>query len=320
MRTASDEMAMTRTPVAVGVDVGGTKLIACSLDADASILTRARTRSPVGDADMLLDEIARLAAEVGDGLPVGVGVPGPVSRGGVISHAPNLDVTGLDVLDGLTERLGSRPTVTNDASAALIGEHAVGAAQGHDHVVMLTVGTGVGGAVLVDGALLEGENGHAGELGHVLADPDGPVCGCGAVGCLEAVASGTAMARRARDLVASGAGTVLAEVDVIDGRAIDDAARAGDDIARTTRREAGEHLGRAAASLVNVFDPALVLLGGGAGVNAAQDLLPAMQQCMQQRLAGFARPVPPIAVAMLGDDAGMIGAGLLALRASERGP
>jgi len=311
---------MTGTPVAVGIDVGGTKLTACSLDANASILVRARTRSPVGDPELLLDEIARLAAEVGDGLPVGVGVPGPVSRAGVISHAPNLDVTGLDVGAGLTARLGRRPAVTNDASAALVGEHAVGAATGHDHVVMLTVGTGVGGAVLVDGALLEGASGHAGELGHVLADPGGPVCGCGAVGCLEAVASGTAMTRRARELVAAGRPTLLAQADKIDGHALDEAARAGDEVARTIRREAGEHLGRAAASLVNVFDPSLVLLGGGAGVNAAGDLLPPMQQVMRERLAGFARPIPPIVVASLGDDAGMIGAGLLALRASGQKP
>lgn len=278
---------MTGPPIAVGVDVGGTKLTACVIDADAVVLAHTRSRTPVGDGEALLDDIARLVGEMGEDLPVGVGVPGPVSREGVIDFAPNLQVRQLDVAGGLQARLGQRPMVTNDASAALIAEHAIGAAVGHDDVVMLTVGTGVGGAVLVAGEILLGTHGYAGELGHVLADPNGPVCGCGAVGCLEAVASGSAMASR------GAAGTP------------DEASH-----------DAGVHLGRAAGSLVNVFDPSLVLLGGGAGVNKAEELLAPMQAEMAARIVG-SRPTPPIAVATLGDDAGMIGAALLAAREHE---
>ena len=310
---------MTATAAAVGVDVGGTKLTACAITTDGAVVTHTRSASPVGDANGLLDEVARLVREVGHepDLPFGVGVPGPVDLDGVIDLAPNLDVVDLDVAAGLEQRVGRRPVVTNDASAALLAEQAVGAAVGHTDVVMLTVGTGVGGAVLVAGELLIGAHGFAGELGHVLAVPDGPLCGCGATGCLEAVASGSAMAARAAAAVAAGEVSRLADVDPIDGHALDAAASAGDGLAVAIRREAAEHLGRAAASLVNVFDPSLVLLGGGAGVNAAAEFLPVMEDIIATRVTGRSRPIPRVALAALGDDAGMIGAGLLALRSTR---
>lgn len=309
---------MTET-AAIGVDVGGTKLAAAALDADGRVLQRGRLTTPRDDPDGLIDAVTGLVERLGDGVPVGVGAAGIIDRSGTVRYAPNLGVSALPLGPLLVGRLGVPVHVRNDATVALYGEWRAGAGRGADDVIMLTVGTGVGGGILLDGALVDGVNGLAGELGHVIIDEGGRLCPCGNAGCLEAYASGTAIERRARSRIRGGGiASVLAErPEEIDGRAITDAAAADDAFAREILEEAGYWLGVGIATLVNAFDPARVLIGGGAGVNAGERFLAAARRSAHDRIMGAAhREIPDIVLAELGDDAGVVGAGLLALSES----
>lgn len=318
-------------PVCVGIDVGGTKFVAGALAADGTVLERRRVATPRRDADALLDQLVDLASDLGPGLPVGVGIAGIVDRTGTIRYGPNLGVTDLPLAALLGERLGVRVAVRNDASVALLGEQRAGAGAGVDDVVMLTLGTGVGGGVMLGGRLVEGAHGLGGELGHVIVHDGGRLCPCGNAGCLEAYASGTAIAARAHDRLATGAvASVLldGELDELDGKRVTAAALGGDAFAREVLEEVGHWLGVGIASLVNAFDPELVIVGGGAGTHAADLVLPTARRVAAERTMGAAhRPPARIELAALGDDAGMVGAGLLArdlfeddLRSSEETP
>ncbi|MBW3662124.1 MAG: ROK family protein [Actinobacteria bacterium] len=306
---------MNATPIqAVGIDVGGTKLVAAAIAHDGSIVERARRVSPAGDAEALLDLIAALAEELGPGAPVGIGVAGIVDRGGVLVYAPNLDLVDLPMGPALEERLGRRPVVLNDASAAVVAESRLGAAAGSRDVVLLTLGTGVGGGLVVDGSVVEGANGFATELGHLIVHEGGRRCPCGNLGCLEAYASGTAIGVLGRERVESGVSTTLADVDPIDGKAVSAAAQAGDQVARDVLTEMGHWLGVGLAGLVNALDPEVVVIGGGAASHTAGYVLPAATASMSARVIGTPRRKPPsIVLAQLGDDAGMLGAALVAV-------
>lgn len=306
---------MTATAT-IGVDLGGTKLAGAALDADGQVLRRGRVTTPRDSPDRIVDAVVQLVAELGEGVPVGVGAAGIIDRSGTVRYAPNLGVSGLPLSDLLEDRLGVPVLVRNDATVALYGEWRAGAGRGVDDVVMLTVGTGVGGGLLLGGKLIDGENGLAGELGHIIVHEGGRLCPCGNAGCLEAYASGTAIERRARARIrGGGVASVLAErPEEIDGRAITDAASADDAFAVEILAEAGSWLGVGIATLVNALDPARVIIGGGAGANAGELLLSAARRSAADRIMGAAhREVPEIVLAELGDDAGFVGAGLLAL-------
>lgn len=301
---------------AVGIDVGGTKLLAAALDADGTILDRRRIATPRDDPAALTEAVAGLAEDLGEGLPVGVGVAGIIDRRGTVRYAPNLQVSDLPLGEELERRLGRRVLVRNDATVALYGEWRAGAGRGVMDLIMLTVGTGVGGGVLLDGHVVDGANGLGGELGHVIVHEGGRLCPCGNAGCLEAYASGSAIERRARArLQGGGVSSTLNDLPgPVDGRAVTDAAAAGDRFAIEMLEEAGSWLGVGIAALVNAFDPARVVVGGGAGVNAGETLLSVARGSAHDRIMGSAhRTIPDIVLAELGDDAGVIGAGLLAL-------
>ena len=304
----------------VGIDVGGTKLVGVSLAPDGNVVDRLRVTTPRDDESALTDAIAELAHELGEGLPVGVGFAGIIDRTGTVRYAPNVGISALPLGERLTDRLGVRVLVRNDATVALYGEWRAGAGRGVDDLLMLTLGTGVGGGVLLGGNVVEGVNGLGGELGHVIVHEGGRLCPCGNAGCLEAYASGSAIELRARSRIRGGAVTssLADHPDQVDGRAITDAARAGDAFAIGILEEAGFWLGVGIAALVNAFDPARVLVGGGAGVNAGETLLSVARRTAHDRIMGAAhREIPEIALAALGDDAGAIGAGLLALTRSS---
>lgn len=302
--------------LAVGVDVGGTKLLGAAVDATGVIRERTRVTTPVGDPDGLVATIAGIAGELGPDLPLGVGVAGIVSPDDTVRYGPNLDIRDLPLGDRLRAELGTTVTVRNDATVALYGELRAGAGRGSEHVVMLTVGTGVGGAVFTHGTLVEGRNGMGGELGHIPIVDGGRRCPCGNRGCLEAYASGTAIEERARERLRDEDGSsALRDVatDALDGKAVTLAALDGDAFAHEVLREAGYYLGVGMVGLVNVFDPELVLVGGGAAATAAPILLPAALEVLGDRLLGIGhRPLPTVVAAELGDDAGVIGAALLA--------
>lgn len=312
--------AATDRAVAIGVDVGGTKTTACTVTADGVVLERTRSPTPRDDPDALLALVTALAGAFGSGLPVGVGIAGAVTPDGRVARAPNLGLRDWKAGPALAERLGVSVTVANDALVALWAEHVLGAARGARDVVMVTVGTGIGGALLVDGQLTWGARGHAAEVGHMLVEADGRRCGCGARGCLEAYASGSAVGMAARRLPAVDQRSITprdtgtpSTADVVR------AATEGNVVARELLAQAGRWLGRGLVSIVQLVDPQRIVVGGGLAARAQEFLVGPMVSMLAQGLdQGMGGPAPDVAVAELGDDAGMIGAALLAR--SRSGP
>jgi glucokinase len=301
-------------PVAVGVDVGGTKLLALAVDADGEVVGRQRLTTPRADADALVEALVEAASELASGVPVGVGVAGIVTREGDLRYAPNLQLQDVALGRRLEDELGVRAAVRNDVTVALHGEWQVGAGRGSDDVVMVTLGTGVGGAVVADGRLIEGAHGLGGEIGHIPVRDGGRPCPCGNRGCLEAYASGTAVAALARERLEDGdEHSALRELDEIDGKAVTLAAIDDDPLALEVLRESGYWLGVGLVALVNIFDPEVVLIGGGAATLSAPIVLPEAEGIVAERILGADhRDPPPVRRAALGDDAGAIGAALLA--------
>ncbi len=306
--------------VAVGIDVGGTKVVAGVVHNDGRVTERVRVASPQGDGRAIVDEIVRVIRGLDrPDLPIGIGMAGIVGRDGTLRHSPNHGVDDVPISAWVRDELDSAPIVLNDATAALWAEHRFGAARGRRSVVMVTLGTGVGGGLMIDGNLVEGANGFAGEFGHIIVDAGGRPCFCGNTGCLETYASGTAIGKTAAQWLAEGRGTksTLArpgpDVAPITGKGVTDAALAGDDFARDVLREAGRWLGIGLVGLVAAIDPELVVVGGGASVHAAPWVLGEARKVLGERLIGAKhRPIPDVVLAQLGDDAGMIGAGTLA--------
>jgi glucokinase len=337
--------------LAIGVDVGGTKLAAGLVHGGGEVVYRCRRETP-NEPEALCAEIVDLVAEIEHRhavghVPVGIGIAAIVDHNGVARYAPNLPLVDRPILDELRKSLDrTAVTVDNDANVAAWGEYRVGA--GTDAVsslLMLTVGTGVGGGLVLDGRLVRGAWGFAGEFGHIIVDEGGPQCACGNFGCLEALASGTAIGRMAREALAAGAippdsvlytpggiprvfsGTgapiggpdkalvpdSLTVVREITGKVVTVAAQAGDRFAIELLARCGFWLGVGLASLVNALDPEIVVVGGGV-IQAGELLLEPARMAMVDRLVGVGhRPVPGVVSAQLGDDAGLVGAALLAL-------
>jgi len=302
--------------VAVGIDVGGTNLRAGLVGGSGLVGPVVRRDSDVSDADALVASILGALEELdggpGRGSPVGLGVAGLVDRDGRLRYGPNVGLRDAPLEQLLRDALGDdgRPVrVVNDASAAVVGEHRMGAAEGHRDVIMFTLGTGVGGGAIVDGRLLEGANGFAGEFGHLIIAEGGREAPSGVPGTVEAYVSGTAIAIEAAEAVRRG----LAGARPLDAHGVVAAATSGESWALVVLERVGVRLGIAAASVAAVLDPSIIVIGGGAGDAAAPFLLPAARSAFASHLMGAPhRPMPEIVAAELGDDAGVIGAGLLA--------
>ncbi len=304
---------------AIGVDLGGTKTLTALVDGRGGVVARVRVATPTTGPDAVIEAIAASVAELSNrsgvaprsALGVGVGAPGPLDTGsGVVFEPPNLPGwRDVPLAALMAKRLGVPTFVENDANAAAMGEHWVGAGQGVDDLVYLTVSTGIGGGLILGGRLYRGASGTAGEVGHMVIARDGPRCGCGRAGCLEALASGTAIAREARLVVESGRPTVLSQVppEAITAEAVARAAGEGDPLAREVFAGAAAALGVGITNLVNLLNPALVIIGGG--VSGAGELLFAPVRRIVRQEA-FERPGAAVRVvpAALGDDVGVIGA------------
>jgi glucokinase len=307
---------------AIGVDLGGTKMLVGVVDSDRRVLYRSTAPSLGLAQDQLLATLEaelRLAMEARTEATVaGLGIPCTIDRlRGVAVLAVNLDLADVAVGKVLSERIGLPVFIDNDANVAVLAEHRFGAARGAANAVMLTIGTGIGGGLLLDGRLYRGSRGAGAELGHMVIEADGPPCqgNCPNRGCLEALASGTAIAREGREAAAaapdSALGRVLASGDELDGRAVTDAALAGDETARGVLELIGRRIGVGLSSLANAFDPDVIVIGGGA--IAAGDLLvePARDELAARALPPMNRTA--VAAAALGPDAGMIGAATMAM-------
>ncbi len=298
---------------ALGIDIGGTRLRAAVVAADGTILERTARPTPAAEAEPLLAALRELVAEYPQ-LPAGIGIAGLVDPVGTVRYGPNIGVRDLPLARELTGDRDAPVVVANDASVAALAEQRVGVAAGSDDVVLMTLGTGVGGGIVVGGQVVLGSGGFAGELGHLVVHEGGRKCPCGNRGCIEAYASGTALGLITRErLVDPDLVTSLREIDDPSGPDVTRAAADGDPVAIEVLTEVGEWLGVAMASLVNALDPDVVVLGGGAAHSVAAVALPHAQQAMAERLVGAAwRTPPPIELAALGDDAGVVGAALLA--------
>jgi glucokinase len=306
-----------------GVDVGGTKIAGAVVDMDGRVLAEHRVESPATNTEAIEDAIAGLVTELGSRHrieAVGVGAAGYVSRSrSVVMFAPNLAWRDVDLKAELEERVNVPVVIENDANAAAWGEFRFGAAEDADEMLLVTVGTGVGGGIIVNGELFRGSFGSAAEIGHLRMVPGGRLCGCGKLGCLEQYGSGSALVRGAREAsYTPEAAALLAEAggdpEKITGPMITELARAGDAFACAQLAEIGRWLGEGIASLAAVLDPAVVVIGGG--VSEAEDLLvdPIRTAFEEHLTAREHRPVLEIRLATLGNRAGMLGAADLARR------
>jgi glucokinase len=304
----------------IGVDLGGTKMLVGVL-ADAEPLYEQREASTGQTEDELVELLVREIEEARQARPgvaaVGLGIPATIEHdSGVAVAAVNLPLSNLPIREIVAERTGLPVFVDNDANVAALAEYLYGAARGMPHIVMLTVGTGIGGGLILDGEIYRGSTGAGAELGHVVIQADGPPCqgNCPNHGCVEALASGTALGREARAAAESAPESALAKVleegKEVDGRAVTEAALAGDETAIGVFELIGSRLGVACSSLANTFQPNAIIVGGG--VIAAGDLLlePARREIRERALNPMNRT--PILEATLGNDAGMIGAAAMA--------
>jgi glucokinase len=261
--------------IALGVDLGGTNLRAAAVTASGEIVfeTHRPTLATEG-VDAVIDRIAlaiREAADtagVGQDVPVGVAAPGPLDpRTGVVYFAPNLPGwRDVQLRDRVQERAGRRVIIGNDANAAALGEYIFGAGRGSENMIYVGIGTGVGGGVIAEGRLIDGIRGMGGELGHVSVDLDGPRCTCGSPGCIEAYCSAWSITHEARLLVSSGRGGAIqaaAPEGKIGPRAVGLAAANGDPAALALLDRAGTALGAGLANFINIFNPEIIVLGGG---------------------------------------------------------
>jgi glucokinase len=294
--------------VVLAVDLGGTNMRMAAVSAEGSILNRAKCETPAKvTPDQLIDLTLSLISECTQGLPadakisgLGFATPAPASQQskGVLSKLPNLpSLNGMDLRGRLQRHVPFDICLENDATAAAIGEHWLGASKALDNVIHVTLGTGVGGGLILNGEPYRGIDGTAGEIGHICVEPEGHPCGCGSRGCLEQYASATAVERMAH----SRGLPVRASHDVYH------AAKSGDPIAQEIFNAVGYYLGIALAGLINTLNPEMVVIGGGlaAGWDAARTA--ALEQLAART---FEEPLARVKIVTseLGDDAGILGA------------
>lgn len=312
---------MTGQGEAIGIDVGGTKINAFRVARDGTIVARMDARTPADDEELTLSTMVELARGLltPDVLAVGVGAAGMVDTStGVMRFAPNLAWRDLPLAARIRDALDLPCQVDNDANTAAYAEYRFGAGRGYRHLLLVTVGTGIGGGIVSDGRLFRGSNGFAAEIGHIVVEPDGPVCGCGNRGCWEQIAAGRAIDRLGREEARRHEGSMLLRLaggdpERVTGRLVTEAARRGDGAARRVFSEAGRRLGQGIAGLVNVLDPQVVVVGGGAIVAGDLLLEPARAAFVDAVEGPGYRPLVPLVAAELGNDAGAVGAAALAL-------
>jgi glucokinase len=315
--------------LAIGVDAGGTKIEGLLVDVGpGTILGRQEVETPAENAEAATRAIVAVARELmagRDGIrALGVGAAGMVDRDGVMRYAPNLAWRDFPLRDRVGGAVGLPTLVDNDANVAAWGEFRFGAGRDSRDMLLVTVGTGIGGGIVTEGKLFRGAHGFAAEIGHIIVEPGGPLCGCGNLGCWEQVASGRAIGRLGRaaarehpeSLMVARAG---GEAENVTGVEVTAAARQGDRVAVRILGEVGRRLGEGIAGLVNVLDPDVVVVGGGV-IEAGELLLePARRAFAECVEAPDHRPAVQIVAAALANDAGAVGAADLAWREVGRG-
>ncbi|MFI0728590.1 ROK family glucokinase [Streptomyces sp. NPDC021225] len=306
----------------IGVDIGGTKIAAGVVDEEGSILETSKVSTPPtpeGVVDAIADAVRTVSAGH-DIEAVGIGAAGYVDdKRATVIFAPNINWRHEALKDKVEQRVGLPVVVENDANAAAWGEYRFGAGQGHDDVVCITLGTGLGGGIIIGGKLHRGRFGVAAEFGHVRVVPDGLLCGCGSQGCWEQYASGRALVRYAKQranatpenaavLLRLGDGTP----EGIQGKHISDAARQGDPVAIDSFRELARWAGAGLADLASLFDPSAFIVGGGVSDEGDLVLEPIRKSFRRWLVGNQWRPHAQVLAAQLGGKAGLVGAADLA--------
>jgi glucokinase len=312
---------------ALGIDLGGTKILVGVVTANQKILGRAKRTTPAREGGPAI--VAAIVACVGDALEAvglsrsdvvgaGVGSPGPLDvKTGTILFSANMNVRNFPLGAELSAALGCPVLVRNDVRAAGTAEYRLGVGRGYKDVIAAFVGTGIGGCVIRNGEIIAGSTGNAGEIGHMIIKSGGPRCGCGARGCMEALASKTAIARRVEKAIRKGLPTVLSEKMVRKGGRLKsgdlaEAVAAKDLVALTEVQRAAHFLGIGLGSLINALGPELVIIGGGVAEALGDPYLELVRAAARSQ--AFTDPERKIRIerAALGDDAGILGAALLA--------
>ena len=310
----------------IAIDLGGTKLAAGVVDREGVVVRRTMHRTELSSQERLVAQIDSAIDELltDDVGALGVGVPSLIDqRAGRAESSVNVPLAGFALRDHLASRFGLPVAIENDANAAALAEHRFGAGRGTQHMVLLTLGTGIGGGLILNGELYRGGLGAAGELGHITIDVHGPNCQgtCPGVGHLEALASGTATERLAERIAGErpdgDLGRALADGRDLDPRLTVELANAGDGDASGVLETIGFHLGVGIASYVNVFNPELVVIGGGFS-RAGELLLEPARRVVAEHALTPAREFVRITLAVLGPEAGLIGSALVGFEALDR--
>lgn len=304
-----------------GADIGGTTVKLGLFDEDGIVLDKWEipTHTENGGAAILPDLAASIQKKIAekklnreDIAGIGVGVPGPVNAEGVVPHTANLGWGYKEVTQELSELTGLPSKAGNDANVAALGEMWVGGAKGHKDVLLLTLGTGVGGGIIIDGKILTGSHGAGGEVGHIhMNDQEEDCCGCGNKGCLEQYASATGIARLCREVLAeTDEPSVLREAEA-SAKAVFDALKQGDALAERVVERFAKYLGTACAVITAVLDPEIIVIGGG--VSKAGEILLDYVRKYYKVCAFKSSRETPFALATLGNDAGIYGCAKLIL-------
>lgn len=294
----------------IGVDLGGTNIAVGVLDEDNNIVSRASTPT---DLPRLPSEIAKSIADIcikamenagiekEDVLSVGVGTPGAVNLNGIVENDANLGFVNTPLRDMVMNLLNINTFIGNDANCAALGEQITGIGKGTKNFIMVTLGTGIGGGIVVDGKLLTGVNGAAGEIGHMVIDHQGIPCRCGRIGCFEQYASASALIRDANER----------NLDVSGAKDVFDLAKSGNIVAAEVLDSYFDYLSTGLVNLINVFQPDMIAIGGGIAGQGDALLEPLMKKIGEKRYTKYSNSQTTVTVAKLGNDAGIIGAALL---------
>ena len=315
------------TEYALVADVGGTRTRVALVDATGAIVVRhsAETLAREGRAavmNRLADALEYVASERRTEIKgVGLSLASPVEPGtGVMYNPPNLGSEWhlFTPIPMLQERLSLPVYAENDATLGALGEHAFGAGRGCDNMVYMTVSTGIGGGIIIGGNLYTGTNGFGGEIGHMTIDQNGPLDNCGNVGCLEALASGTALARMAQERIEAGERSVMlafagGDIKAVDARIVVQAAQQDDALAQSLMQEVGRSLASGIITLMHIFDPQLIVIGGGLGQNLDM-FMPTIESEVKSRAMAHFQGEVPVAKSQLGDDVSLLGAAALVFK------
>ncbi len=319
-------------PLVLGIDLGGTKILTAVVNPQGKILAQNYCPTPAQDYPALVQAILKSAnralkqAGIGaNGLTaVGIGAAGLSDpETGILFTSPNLpQCRDVPLGDDIAQGLGVKTFLTNDANAAALGEFYFGAGRGAHNFIYITISTGIGGGIIIDDRLYTGATGTAGEVGHMTIDADGPPCRCGNKGCWEALASGSALAKEARRKISQGAQTAIldyadGDIDKVTAETVQQAAEQGDALAEELIARTGYYFGIGLANLINIFNPELIVIGGGLSNMGDRLLKPAFRMAEERSFRQTCQKVR-LARAELGPNSGVLGAAAYALQPAKK--